>query len=163
MADYEEYHFYQNLKICPQCKKNRLLGEEKLCLECKAYAANKASERRKRNNDRAKELRNESYKRIAEYRNQNCLCTKCGKPMTDNHKMCPACRSKNTIKSRNRRNIEENRTEYRLKNGLCRFCDNERIDGYKVCEFHRNRLTELSRSEKQMQNRQNLIISKILF
>lgn len=162
MADYEEYHFYQNLKICPQCKRNRLFGDEKICLECKAYAANKSSERRKKNNDRVKEIRNKSYKRIAEYRNQNCLCTKCGKPRTDNYKMCPSCRAKNTIACRNRRNIRENRTEYRLRNNLCRFCDSERLEGYKVCELHRSKLESISRTEKQVQNRIRLKNSKIL-
>ena len=29
--------FYQSLGICPSCKKNRIMGDEKLCPECRAY------------------------------------------------------------------------------------------------------------------------------
>lgn len=158
-----DYQFYQRLGICPHCKKVRLMGQEKLCPECRAYFANRASEQRKSNNDRIKQLKNDSYRKIADYRNANNLCTKCGKPRTDNYKMCPNCRAKNTRICRERRNTKENKTEYRLRNGLCRFCDNERMEGYRVCEEHHRHLTDISRSEKQMQNRKKLIDNKILF
>jgi hypothetical protein len=118
---------------------------------------------RETNNDRIKQLRNESYRRIADYRNENNLCTKCGKPRTDKYKMCPNCRAKNTRVCRNNRKTKENKTEYRLRNGLCRFCDNKRMDGYMVCEVHHAKLTEISRSEKQVRNRKKLIDNKILF
>lgn len=157
------YHFYQKINICPQCKNVALFGQEKLCPECRAYFANRMSRQREINNDRLKQLKNESYRRIADYRNKNNLCTKCGKPRTDEYKMCPNCRAKNTRICRQKRNTKENKTEYRLKNGLCRFCDNERMDGYSVCEKHHKHLTEISRSEKQLQNRKNLIDNKILF
>lgn len=163
MSESNYYRLYQNLKICPICKKNSLFGKEKLCLECKAYYANRMNKQRSENNERIKQLKNESYRRIADYRNENNLCTKCGKPRTDSYKMCPNCRAKNTNKCRDRRNSKENKTEYRLRNGLCRFCDNVKMDGYSVCEVHHRKLTEMSRSEKQMQNRKRLMDSKILY
>lgn len=156
------YRFYQSIRLCPQCKE-KLFGNEKLCPVCKAYHANRMSEKRAINNDEIKRIRNESYRRIADYRNANNLCTKCGKPRTDNYKMCPNCRAKNTRVCRDKRNTKENKTEYRLRNGLCRFCDNKRMDGYMVCEVHHRHLTKISRSEKQVQNRKKLIDSKILF
>lgn len=30
--------FYQNIKICPYCKKTKLWGDERVCLECQAKA-----------------------------------------------------------------------------------------------------------------------------
>lgn len=158
-----DYRFYQSIKICPHCKKASLFGKEKLCPECRAYFANRMSKQRAVNNDRLKQLKNESYKRTAEYRKVNNLCTKCGKPRTDGYKMCPNCRAKNTNYYREKRNSKESKTEYRLKNGLCRFCDNEKLDGYNVCRVHYDNMVAMSRSEKQVQNRRNLIDNKILF
>ena len=158
-----DYRFYQRIKICPHCKKASLYGNEKLCPECRAYFANWMSKQRITNNERLKQLKKESYRRTAEYRNANNLCTKCGKPKTDGYKMCPICRAKNTNYYRNKRNSKENKTEYRLKNGLCRFCDNKKLDGYNVCKAHYDNMVAMSRSEKQVQNRRNLIDNKILF
>lgn len=73
-----DYQFYQRLNICPQCKNVALFGQEKLCPECRAYFANRMSRQREINNDRIKQIKNESYRRIADYRNTNNLCTKCG-------------------------------------------------------------------------------------
>ena len=158
-----DYQFYQRLGICPHCKKEPLFGKEKLCLECKAYFANRMTKQREVNNDRLKQLKNESYKRTAEYRNLNNLCTKCGKPRTDEYKMCPNCRAKNTKYYREKRNLKANTTEKRKIKGLCKFCDSKKMNGYNVCDAHYKRLVTISRSEKQVQNRRNLVDKKILF
>ena len=158
-----DYQFYQRLGICPHCKKQPLYGEEKLCLECKAYFANRMTKQRALNNDRLNQIKNECYKRTAEYRNLNNLCTKCGKPRTDNYKMCPNCRAKNTNYYREKRNLKENTTEKRKRQGLCKFCDNKKMDGYNVCEVHHRKMVELSRSEKQVKKRRSLTDRKILF
>ena len=143
-----DYQFYKRMGICPQCKKNKLWGNENLCPECKAYFANKATEYRAKDKERINRNKRNSYKSIAEFRREDNLCTKCGKPRTDKYKMCPSCRKKNTVMCREKRNSKEGIAEYRMKNGLCKFCDNKRKIGYKVCEKHYQMCIEKSRSEK---------------
>ena len=158
-----DYQFYKRMGICPSCRKYKLYGDENLCIECKAYFANKQQKRRNTDNERIKNQKMESYKKVAEFRNENNLCTKCGKPRTDNHKMCGICRAKNTIKCRETRNKKGGKIEQREEDGLCRFCDNKRKVGYKVCELHHKRLTALSRSREKVKINRQLVDSKKLF
>lgn len=87
--------FLREIGICPICHKNALIGDERNCLECRAYYAarrekNKITlteERLQHNRDNSKKL----------YRNRidNNKCTRCGKRSPAvGRKKCAICLEK---------------------------------------------------------------------
>lgn len=126
----------ENVRICPRCKKNRLYGEEKVCLECGAYEYKVTMESRKRKGrEHYNKLHADWERREHKKRIENGICTRCGKRKADNgFKTCGICRAKNREQKRKNRTTE-NRNE-RYERGVCYFCENPIKEGYKVCEKH---------------------------
>ena len=127
--------FYQSIGICPECKKNKIMGDEKSCPECRAKDAEyKVNERRKKRdkiNDIQRRCRIRTYNRLIEYG----LCTRCGGTRDDKrYKMCSRCRAKKNEQRKRRRTTGER--ERRVQSGLCFFCGQPALNGYKTCEKH---------------------------
>lgn len=85
------------LRICPECRKNKLAGEEKICLECLAKKAEyRAShpisdDKRRQNNEAFKRYSRNLY---AE-RKKTGTCVRCGKAKAVKGKAkCFVCQSK---------------------------------------------------------------------
>ena len=85
--------FYQSLGICPSCKKNRILGDEKQCPECRCYHA-EAMERyrarigRETWNAMMRTGKNARYASLKE----SGLCPRCGKRKpTEGKTYCGIC------------------------------------------------------------------------
>lgn len=98
--------FFQNIGICPVCRKRKLIGDEKECLNCRTI---KYSKNRKWVNEHPNyhsEWRMNKYNE----RSKNHQCTYCGTPLDDDYKfkMCPKCLNKSKLtlqRSRARRGI----------------------------------------------------------
>ena len=112
------------MKICPRCGKNKLWGDEKMCIDCreKMYEYNKSR--------RSKE--NKNYNKI---RKQNGLCIKCGKrPPVEGKTKCAICSEKDRIRMREyrmKKGIDVDRSE-RPAYGICYFCGSN-INSGKIC------------------------------
>ena len=154
--------FYRSIGICPYCKKEILLGEEKSCPECRAKQAEIASRRREGDGyEKIKERIRENGRMKRKERAKNGECTMCGKKLTDTrYKMCSACRYKTREKRYTGRSVREERVE----NGFCFFCGAKQLPGYKVCENCRNKcisnLSNVDRSYSYWAKDNNLIFIK---
>lgn len=88
--------FYQSLGICPSCKKNRIMGDEKRCPECRSYHAEAVERYRTRIgretwNAMMREEKNTRYARLK----ASGLCPKCGKRKpTGGAVLCGICNAK---------------------------------------------------------------------
>ena len=156
---HDERIFYQGIGICPKCHKNRLFGDEKSCLECKADDANRKA--LSRDSDRSGyNLYMRNYKKIMyEERKKNKICATCGKRKVESgYATCDVCR----LKRLNKRRIKNYKPLTRFERGLCRFCDNPVEDGYKVCEYHHKMNIEKGNNEKSKKAREknkNIILN----
>lgn len=145
----EDYARCQKLGICPICRKNLLMGDEKSCPECRAKRSNIVV----KNRDRlAYNAYNREYsKRVIKERKENGICTRCGKrKATIGYVTCAKCRQK----YRRPGDYSLGKREIRVTNGKCYFCDNDALDGMKVCEKHRQRMVEMSHSPKAVEARE---------
>lgn len=91
------YKFYQSLGICPSCRKNGLMGDEKMCPECLAYFAMKNKEYYDINGRKNKDSFNKSRREIHQYRIEHHLCTRCGVKISSSKKKCPKCLEKDRL------------------------------------------------------------------
>lgn len=134
----ETRHMYAENGICPRCRREKLFGDEKACLECNAKIYEWHRKRVSNEECRLKynEKQRELQKNIYHKRIELGICTRCGKRKADNGcKTCGICRAK--IRETKRRNSKPVMTkEERFEKGLCFWCDNPRKEGYKVCEKH---------------------------
>ncbi len=131
----ERRHWYQDNGICPRCGKVSLMGDEKVCPECRAESANEKSRIREENREKYNEKQRIIHGNIYNKRKEQEICTRCGKRKADKgYKTCGVCRAK-TREYRRIKYGKPNRSE-RFEQGLCYFCNNTLKDGYKVCEKH---------------------------
>lgn len=132
----EVREFYKQHGLCPRCGKNKLIGDEKNCLECSAYGYEVTMRSRRSkgvehyNKAHADWARKEHAKRL-----ENGICTRCGKRKADyGYKTCGICREKMRNQKR-KKSIGTKRNEW-VEKGLCYFCGEPVKPGYKVCEKH---------------------------
>ena len=131
------------LGICPQCRKNKIYGDEKNCVECRAKAAEQVSKLRDKNREHYNEMQRTRAKERYQKDKENGICTRCRKRKADpGYSTCTMCR----VKGRGIKKCS-NRTD-RYKQGLCFFCDNPVKPGYKVCEMHYQKNVKNATSEK---------------
>ena len=90
--------FLQSLSLCPVCGKEKLMGDEKECLMCRAYKYGKLYRFRLEHPNYAKEHRMNTYYKHVE----NHECTNCGVKLEDDYKykMCEKClrRARNNLR-----------------------------------------------------------------
>jgi len=139
------------LNLCPQCGK-KLYGDEKNCIVCRAYHANKQSEYRNVNKDRINENNRNYYRRMRDERNEKGLCTMCGCERDSDYKMCSRCRAKQKEKARIQREKKSKRKEW-LDRDLCFRCGSERKEGFKLCEKCYEDNVKATHSEKAIEGR----------
>lgn len=141
---------YISQGVCPKCKKNSILGDEKSCPECRAKLTNKTLERREK---QGKEEYNKQHAEWSRNSYTKCkeqgICTRCRKRKAeDNYTTCSICRVKMNTK-RIERELQKGKTprKERYLQGLCYFCDNPIEEGYKVCKVHHLKNIESANSE----------------
>lgn len=134
------YHWYQDAGICPVCKVNSILGDEKTCPECRAYKANQADARRNRDRDKYNLQMRSLKKKMYYIRKEQGLCVCCGKELPNlDFVRCKKCRNYNKERKRISREKDgriPNQGKERINKGLCYFCENKAKLGYKVCDVH---------------------------
>ena len=90
----EDRIFYQSLGICPRCKRNRILGDEKNCPECRAKNAETQARHRERNRDRHNANENASHMMRYFRLKEQGLCPKCGRKPMPGRVHCRNCADK---------------------------------------------------------------------
>lgn len=134
----------KQMRYCPQCGKEKLYGDEKICLECgvKKYESNLKSK---------KKIDNEYYKKRREEQKKKGICTRCNKRKSETGKtMCGICLARHRKESEERRGNKIPRYE-RASYGLCYICGEEIPDG-KLCEKCKTRAMENLPKEKNKDN-----------
>lgn len=131
----ETSDMYKSVGLCATCGKNKVLGNEVNCLECRARNADLKI--RQYNKDRSKILkRNSDYRKNRKITlESNGLCIVCGKkPQEDGVKTCAVCRAKNNRKARERY-VHGNPfwMQDKIRNGTCIWCDKPSDKGQVLC------------------------------
>lgn len=156
--------FYRENRTCPRCRKNTLVGNERICLEC---TANEYEQKMNSNKRLGKEHLNKIHsdweREERKKRIENGMCTRCGKRKVDSgYKTCGICRDKRRRYISRKRTKKISRGE-RANLGLCYFCENPLKDGYKVCEYHYNQNVKYANCENAKTARKKLIKEGIIW
>lgn len=109
MADREARKFYKSIHICPECRKNRILGDESTCPECLAQK----SIYNKRYYEKHSEILKQKFKdynhKIYTERSAKGICTRCGKrKAATNRKKCVVCLNRDIEAHKRRSCVYEN-------------------------------------------------------
>lgn len=158
-----EYEWYQINRICPRCRTESILGDEKMCPECRA----KNSERMQKYNEqddgeRRRRLARKSYKSVSMKRREDAICTRCGKRKADSgRKTCGICRAKlnkaqRDWHERNSVRCTMGERKERSENGRCFHCGEPAKEGYKVCEKHYQSLAPVWMGEAARESRERI-------
>lgn len=96
--------YYRKIGKCPYCHgRNKLMGDEKMCPECRAANWNYRQQYIKSHPNYLKKSA-ESMKMKREYRISNGLCITCGNPKNDDgFKNCEQCRLHHMLRVRKQR------------------------------------------------------------
>lgn len=149
--------FFISIGICPQCRKNQIIGDEKQCLECSAknFSYNK-KRREKLGSDFFNRQHKEWSKKKYQEDKEKGVCTRCRKRKADDgYSTCSMCRAKSRKYRQSKEKPKINRAD-RYKIGLCYFCDKPVEKGYKVCEYHHKKNIENSMCEKSVKAREKM-------
>lgn len=92
--------FYRSIGICPYCRKRKIKGQDKWCIECKQLWDEYRRKRHEEKGEQIKEYQRTLAKKTRNRRIENGECTRCGKKLTDadtdmgykNYRTCLACR-----------------------------------------------------------------------
>lgn len=100
----DERDFYRSLGLCPRCGKNKLLGTERNCPECRSKSADYERKRYALHHDERLAQRNASFNRLYAERKAQGICVRCRKRKADkNHVTCTYCRKRDNLKAIERR------------------------------------------------------------
>lgn len=120
------------MDIALNVKKNKLMGQEKTCVECRAKNAEKAELKRELDRESYNNSISSYHKSLYDRRKEQGLCPVCGKTNKEKRYVtCNNCRNK-----KNSRTKPKTLKDEREKVGLCIWCDRPVKDGYKICEIH---------------------------
>ena len=142
----EDRKYYRDNKICPNCTLNKLLGDEKNCLECRAKNAEKKAKYRRENKEEYNQYQRDYGKRRYKQLQEAGICTRCQKRSSDNGmSTCSICRAKiNAYRQSKKNSIPRcERNSY----GLCYFCGKKLDrDGKSCVECSKRNIENLSNS-----------------
>lgn len=96
----ETREFLRANRICPYCRKNKLLENEKRCYDCYIYAAEYREKNKPTEEQRGRYRRSFQVKQKSLYqeRSEKGICTRCGKRKAMlERKKCQVCLEKDRI------------------------------------------------------------------
>lgn len=162
--DKKSREMYRKMGVCPVCRRNKILGEEKTCPECLAQAAiyvnkNRAKMSKAEYNSYMRSYSERTYRK----RKESGICTRCGKrKATEGYFTCYVCRTRDTEQKRLRNAPKIPRNE-RYLHGICFFCDNPVEPGWKTCEVHHKMCADNATCENAKKARERLRKEGILY
>lgn len=144
-------HWYQENGICPNCRKNSLVGDERVCLECSALAYSQRIARYNANPEEFKTKERENSKKVRARRIEKGLCARCGKPKADDEfKTCEKCRIETrNAKRRTRHNYKLEQKKEWISTGRCWLCGKPVFEHTKLCEMHYEKSLEYAKKSKE--------------
>lgn len=153
----ETREFRRLLGLCPRCGKNKLIGDEKNCPECRAINDKYVQ----RNMDLKLKSDYESRKRNRKKDRENGICTSCRKRKADvGYAMCDVCKKKRReyMKSYSlrKRGTDKSLHIIWLENGLCSNCGKETYKDYNVCEECYGKILKVVDSESSKRAREEV-------
>ena len=126
--------FMKSIGICPECKKEKLFGQEKQCISCREKRRKRkppTDEQRQKYNKSFREKQNLLYRQ----RIEQGFCGECGKrKIEQGRSRCRICLQKNAEISRKKRMEKINIREYRKANGLCYYCGETADSEKQMCK-----------------------------
>lgn len=147
---------FQATGICPRCRTNAILGDEKVCPECRAKRAESVNKLRANDNGAYNAYMREYNKNRRKMLIEKGICPTCGKRKADGgYKTCGICRNKARV-AKAKQTKGKSKREYWIEHNLCRFCGKPNVKGLKVCEEHRRKLSEISNSPKAKEARKEI-------
>lgn len=138
------------LGLCPLCGK-KLYGDEKKCVECRAYCANIAKKYRENNREEINKKLRDYYHKTRQIRLDQNLCVRCGKKAQEGKKHCTAC----LVKLRERNNSGKILRSEWVSHGMCYRCGGKIIPGMRLCERCWEQNVENSNCENAVNARKN--------
>ena len=138
----ETRRFLLDIRICPKCKKNRLFGSEKTCLECLAEIA---EDRRSGKIKRKKYNKQQYLFRISRMK-ENGICRGCTRRKVESGKTyCSICLQKKRERAK-RSLVEKNKINFidrheRPSYGFCYFCGNPIDRDGRCCQKCADKMT----------------------
>ncbi len=132
----EQREFYLSKGICPVCRKNDLISDEKTCAECKAKRVGRDQKYYAEN---VLSLNAERRKRRRKMREEN-RCVNCGRILdasSRQHSTCILCREKRRNDYAKSKSKDRNK---RPSKSMCYICGSaDLVDGKNICTlcYHR--------------------------
>lgn len=158
----ELVHWYQDNGICPECRKNNLVGDERVCPECSAKRYSQVIARYNANPEEFKAKDRAEQKKIRTRRIEKGMCVKCGKVKADEgFKTCTKCRTKARNAKRNKpKSYKYEQKKYWVANGRCWLCGEEVFNRSKLCETHYMKSLEYVRRSKEARYKNEQVRAK---
>lgn len=160
----KDKEFCRKNHICTTCQKERVYGDEKICLSCKEKAFLLRSAYTEEQKIKYKKISMESARKTRERLLKNGECPVCKKrKLEEGKKKCRLCLDKDAERQRMKRINQQNIREYRKQNKLCYFCGGTIEDVSKnVCNACSNsRIKDSSKGKKNKYwKQQNNLIFK---
>lgn len=92
-----DYQFYKRMGVCPSCRKNKIMGDEGHCPECRAWFANHFAKKLEANREEMNKARRIRDSELRKKRRENGLCYRCGGELKDGFSLCRRCREREKI------------------------------------------------------------------
>ena len=143
---------YIDCGICYRCRKNPIMGAEKMCPECRAKLATWKENRPEDKIEIEKEQTRRSHERIRQECRDKGICYVCKKRKAEpGKKRCSICRvSTNRYNQKyTERKSQKMTREQRIDKGICVWCDNPAKEGKKICEAHYEKCIENLEKERK--------------
>ena len=151
------YSYYIGIGICPRCKKEKLYGDERVCLTC---SADRYGRQLNRDRDRANEVHRKSARKIYAESSAKGICTRCNKrKAVEGQKRCKMCIERRNEYRRSKRGIPR---RLRPDFGLCYLCGDTAKEGQKVCARCHESITQGNRRQDRS-GRPDFIFGKKMY
>ena len=137
----KDREFRRSIGLCPRCGKNKLVGNDKNCLDCRAKNYTYRTQYYENHPEiLAESLDRWNKNRVIKYHimKDAGYCVECGEEVTDgNYSRCTKCRAKCRSKYVSRATpFEEHQQQIWKSQGLCHLCGQPLYKKFGLCEHH---------------------------
>lgn len=98
---------YKRYGVCPVCRENEIVGDEKTCLDCRAKKMVYNAEYRNRDADEYRANQRIKHKQLFDERKKQGLCARCGRKKGNSYFVnCERCRQDMALRARLKREVK---------------------------------------------------------